>query len=139
MFKNILLAADGSEYSLRAAEKANYLAKLSEDAKVTIVYVVDGSTSKADVLRHWDALDIERNRKNKLIAIEESAKEANVQYEVMIVHGEPGPEIIKVANENEFDLVVIGSRGLNKLQEMVLGRVSHKVAKRVSCPVMIVK
>ncbi|WP_370876089.1 universal stress protein [Evansella vedderi] len=41
--------------------------------------------------------------------------------------------------ENEFDLVVIGSRWLNKLREMVLGRVSHKVAKRVACPVMIVK
>ena len=38
-----------------------------------------------------------------------------------------------------FDLVIIGSRGLNSLQEMVLGSVSHKVVKRVKCPVHIVK
>ncbi|MGB8270820.1 MAG: universal stress protein, partial [Priestia megaterium] len=41
--------------------------------------------------------------------------------------------------KNNFNLVVIGSRGLNSLQEMVLGSVSHKVAKRVHCPVMIIK
>jgi nucleotide-binding universal stress UspA family protein len=35
--------------------------------------------------------------------------------------------------------VVIGSRGLNSFQEMVLGSVSQKVAKRVNAPVMIVK
>jgi isocitrate dehydrogenase len=40
---------------------------------------------------------------------------------------------------NDFDLVVIGSRGLNTLQEMVLGSVSYKVAKRVKCPVLLVK
>ncbi|EGR8654283.1 universal stress protein, partial [Listeria monocytogenes] len=33
----------------------------------------------------------------------------------------------------------IGSRGLNSLQEMVLGSVSHKVMKRVNCPALIVK
>ncbi|MGM0899696.1 MAG: universal stress protein [Bacillota bacterium] len=38
-----------------------------------------------------------------------------------------------------MDLIIIGSRGLNALQSMVLGSVSHKVMKRASCPVMIVK
>jgi nucleotide-binding universal stress UspA family protein len=37
------------------------------------------------------------------------------------------------------DLMIIGSRGLNSLQEMVLGSVSYKVIKRVQCPVLIVK
>lgn len=35
--------------------------------------------------------------------------------------------------------VLVGSRGLNSVQEMVLGSVSHKIAKRVQCPVLIVK
>lgn len=35
--------------------------------------------------------------------------------------------------------VLVGSRGLNLLQEMVLGSVSHKVMKRVHCPALIVK
>lgn len=41
--------------------------------------------------------------------------------------------------KNKVDIVVIGSRGLNTLQEMVLGSVSHKVMKRVHRPAMIVK
>ncbi|MCY8631696.1 universal stress protein, partial [Bacillus spizizenii] len=54
-------------------------------------------------------------------------------------HGEPGPTIVSYANENQFDMLIVGSRGLNSLQEMVLGSVSHKVAKRANCPVLIVK
>ena len=49
------------------------------------------------------------------------------------------PAIVEYTNKNQFDVVVIGSRGLNALQEMVLGSVSHKIAKRANCPVLIVK
>jgi nucleotide-binding universal stress UspA family protein len=58
---------------------------------------------------------------------------------LIVLCGEPGPEIVKYANEQKVDIVVIGSRGLNALQEMVLGSVSHKVMKRVNCPALIVK
>ena len=50
-----------------------------------------------------------------------------------------GSEIVKYANEQKVDIVVIGSRGLNALQEMVLGSISHKVMKRVNCSALIVK
>lgn len=53
-----------------------------------------------------------------------------------MLYGEPGPSIVYYANKEQFDLVIIGSRGLNSLQEMVLGSVSHKVVKRVKCPVL---
>lgn len=139
MFKNILLAADGSAHSIRAAEKAIELAKGNPIAKVTVIYAVDGSTSKADVLRNWDSLGIVEQRKDKFHAIEQQAKNAQINYELKIVRGEPGASIVNYANENHMDLVVIGSRGLNMLQQMVLGSVSHKVAKRANCPVMIVK
>lgn len=65
--------------------------------------------------------------------------DANIPYEVKILHGDPGPTLVKFANQNHFDVFVIGSRGHNALQEIVLGSVSHKVEKRVSCPVLIVK
>ena len=56
-----------------------------------------------------------------------------------ILRGEPGPTIVDYANTKQVDLTIIGSRGLNGLQEMVLGSVSHKIAKRVKSPVLIVK
>ncbi|WLR49809.1 universal stress protein [Bacillus tianshenii] len=139
MFNKILVAADGSEHSLRAAEKALELAKLNSNAVVEVVYVVDGETSKRDVIHNWNSMGIAEKRRAKMEEVERRAEEAGINYSVKILHGEPGPTIVKHANENDFDLVTIGSRGLNTLQEMVLGSVSHKVAKRVDCPVLIIK
>lgn len=73
------------------------------------------------------------------VTIEKRIKEANVKVKITILKGTPGPEIVRYANEKSVDLVVIGSRGLNSLQEMVLGSVSHKVMKRVTCPALVVK
>ena len=138
MFKNILLATDGSEHSLRAGEKAIALAGCHEGSKIDIVYVIDGKQSKEDVLESW-GFDAGDKRKQKLQMLEQKAKHQGVLYEIIFLHGEPGPSIVEYANKHEFDAVVIGSRGLNTFQEMVLGSVSHKVAKRAKCPVMIVK
>lgn len=47
--------------------------------------------------------------------------------------------VIQFANQNSFDLVVIGSRGLNPVKGMPLGSVSSKIAQQVTIPVLIVK
>jgi nucleotide-binding universal stress UspA family protein len=139
MYNRILLAADGSKHSLRAADNAIALAKFNQSSKIEVIYVVDSKTSKADVLRQWDALGVSEKREERLKETVEKAKDAEVNFEIKILRGEPAQAIIAYANENRFDVVVIGSRGLNTLQEMVLGSVSHKVAKHVQCPVLIVK
>jgi nucleotide-binding universal stress UspA family protein len=138
MFTKILLAADGSAHSVRAAEKAFELATYNKEAKVEIVYVIDSKHSKDDVIHNWGE-DASDKRKEKVQLIKQKAKHLGVDYEVVFLHGEPGPAIVDYTNKYLFDVVVIGSRGLNTLQEMVLGSVSHKVAKRVNCPVLIVK
>jgi nucleotide-binding universal stress UspA family protein len=139
MFQNILLAADGSAHSVRATEHAIGLVTNKEAGSVTVVYAVDGSTSKSDVLHNKDGQDIAQKRKAKLKDILSLLETANMKHELKIIHGEPGETIVEFANNNEFDCLVIGSRGLNRLQTLVLGGVSHKVAKGANCPVMIVK
>ncbi|WP_175615620.1 universal stress protein [Piscibacillus halophilus] len=139
MYKKILLAADGSDHSIRTAEHAAELALRQEDAQITIIYVIDGDTSKHDVLEIGDKQTVEAKRQERLKPIEEKFDLVDLDYTIEIRRGDPGPTIVKFANEEHFDLVIIGSRGLNVLQEMVLGSVSHKVAKRAQCPVMIVK
>ncbi|MDV2683239.1 universal stress protein [Alkalihalophilus lindianensis] len=134
----ILLPSDGSEHSIRSAEKAIVLATLYE-AQIDVLYVIDGATSKKDVLQHTDKYVIEKRRKERLQPIEERLNQASITYKIHTLHGEPGPTIVHFANEGDYEYVVLGSRGLNKLQTMVLGSVSHKVAKRVDKPVMIVK
>lgn len=139
MFNKILLASDGSDHAMKATEKALILAENNPNAEIEVIYVVDGSTSKSDVLHHWNTLDIGQKRKEKLKLTEQRIKHAGIRYKTRVLHGEPGPKIVDYVNRNYFDIVVIGSRGLNSLQEMVLGSVSHKVAKRATCPVFIVK
>jgi nucleotide-binding universal stress UspA family protein len=139
MFKRILLASDGSDHSVRAAKKAAELAKLNPDSEITVVYVIDGQTSKEDVLHNPDRSVVEEKRKMRLQPVTSLLNSENLNFKLEKLLGEPGPAIVDFANKNEFDVVVVGSRGLNGLQEMVLGSVSHKVAKRVKAPVMIVK
>ncbi|OZM58077.1 universal stress protein [Lottiidibacillus patelloidae] len=139
MYKKILLATDGSDHAKRAAENAIHITTCSEGAEITIVYAVAPDKAKSDVLANWNASEINDVRRERVSDVENKAREAGVKYEVKILHGEPGPTIVDYANKNTFDIVVIGSRGLNGLQELVLGSVSHKVAKRANCPVLIVK
>ncbi|MDV2582875.1 universal stress protein [Alkalibacillus haloalkaliphilus] len=138
MYKRILLATDGSEHSQRSTEHAIHLAKSSEGT-IDVVFVIDGDTSKKDVLHHGNKFEITKRRREKIQPIEERLEQSEVPYEVHMIHGEPGPTIVKFANEGEYDCAIVGSRGLNQLQTLVLGSVSHKIAKRVECPVMIVK
>lgn len=139
MFKNILLAWDGSEHSTRAVDKAIEIAKCDTESKVVVVYVADTSKAKSEVLQNWNSIDITGTKEQRLRNIEDKVKKAEIQYEIKMLQGEPGPAIVEYTNKNRFDVVVVGSRGLNALQEMVLGSVSHKVAKRANCPVLIVK
>nr|WP_306798697.1 universal stress protein [Oceanobacillus saliphilus] len=139
VYKNILLATDGSEHSKRALENAIHIAKCTTGSKVDVVYVIDASKAKSDVINNWNSFDVNDSRMKQLKNAERLAKDAGVSYEIKILHGEPGPTIVEYANENKTDVVIIGSRGLNGLQEFMLGSVSHKVAKRANCPVLIVK
>ncbi|MER2029767.1 MAG: universal stress protein [Solibacillus sp.] len=139
MYQHILLAADGSQNSIRAAKEALKIAQINAETLVTIIFIIDMEKAKTDVLHSSSIESLYMERRRKLVPIEELFKEHQVRYKVEIIHGSPAPEIIKFANTQNVDLVVIGSRGLNSLQEMVLGSVSHKVMKRVQCPAMLVK
>ncbi|MGE7981924.1 universal stress protein [Solibacillus sp. NPDC093137] len=139
MYQHILLAADGSQNSIRAAKEALKIAQINAETLVTVIFIIDMEKAKTDVLHSSSIESLYMERRRKLVPIEELFNEHQVHYKVEIIHGSPGPEIIKFANTQNVDLVVIGSRGLNSLQEMVLGSVSHKVMKRVQCPAMLVK
>ncbi len=140
MYKKILIAVDGSEHSIRAAKEAIKIASCSKDSLVELVYVADFSKSKNEVLHSQSTEELEHARRTRLRPIEDLMKKNLINYEVKVLRGEPGPAIVEYANdEDDFDLAILGSRGLNSLQEMVLGSVSHKVVKRVNCPVLIVK
>lgn len=139
MYQKILLAADGSNHSIRATEEVIKVASMNPNATVTVVLVADYSQAKSDVLHSGSSIELDMKRRKKLLPVEELLRKENISYRVEILHGVPGPTIVEFANKQNYELLVIGSRGLNSLQEMVLGSVSHKVVKRAECPVLIVK
>lgn len=139
MYKKILLAVDGSEHSLRATDETIKIASLVKDSHIEIVFVAEFSKAKNEVLHSDGKEGLEVSRRKKLLPATEKLKSNKLSFEVKILHGEPGPTIVDYTNKGDFKLLVIGSRGLSTFQEMVLGSVSHKVVKRVNCPVLIVK
>lgn len=137
MYAHILLAADGSENAERAAQEAVKVA--SETSLVEVLYVISVDEAKEEMLHTQTPESLFLTRRRKLATIERLLREHHITHKVTILKGEPGPTIVRYAEEQQVDLVVVGSRGLNGLQQMMLGSVSHKVIKRVNCPTLIVK
>ncbi|MFC7062934.1 universal stress protein [Halobacillus seohaensis] len=140
MFKNILLATDGSEHSKRAIEQTiKMVSPYKDQVKIELVYSVDGEKSKNDVLKHGDSHTATAKRKEKFLDTIQHIESQGVKAEVTLLHGEPAETLIEYANENDYDCVITGSRGKNKFQTLILGSVSHKLVKYVKAPVIIVK
>lgn len=139
MYQKILVAVDGSDHSKRAAEHAAHLASIDSTSVVEVLYILDHERIKGDVIYNIDDDTPHFDQDTRLAPIKEIFEGKGTNYKFTIKHGEPSMGIISFANRGDFDIVIIGSRGLNTFQEMVLGSVSHKVAKRANMPVLIVK
>lgn len=147
MFKKILAAVDGSDMSSKALDAAIHLAK-EQQAELTILYagretVVSTSALTGIVYVPENFIeDIKHEVEQKGAAILEDAKqkaaESGVEAESLYVQGEPAHQILNIAKEQHFNLIVVGSRGISGFKEMMLGSVSHKVSQLSPCPVLIV-
>jgi nucleotide-binding universal stress UspA family protein len=68
------------------------------------------------------------------------AREKGVRsLEVMLCEGNPAEAILDTAKKVDADLIVVGTRGLSGLKELLLGSVSHKVIQLSPCPCLVVK
>ncbi|RLJ86454.1 universal stress protein [Planococcus citreus] len=139
MYQHVLVAIDGSDHSKRAAQHAIQLVEDTPEAQVTIICAVDYGKSEKESNRGLTSEQIAEAARDYLEPFEDIFHQAGVRVKSVIVHGAPGPAIVSHANEHPYDIVIIGSRGLNPVQEFVLGSVSHKVAKRVKVPVLVIK
>ena len=140
MFQNILLATDGSDHSRRAIDQTLKMVSPHKDqVHIDLIYVVDGETSKKDVLKYGDSQTASQKRKEKFLDIIQYIESEGVSTDFKLLHGDPAEEMIEYANEHDYDCVVIGSRGRNKFQTLILGSVSHKLVKYVQSPVIVVK
>lgn len=137
MYEHIMVAVDGSDNSLRAVSQVAGLAKLIGNVKVDVLSVI-AIDVYSDMV--YDPIEAHGEAQRELLEPAIGVlREAGIEPEIVLLHGRPADEIIRCAEENGADLLVIGSRGLNVLQEFAIGSVSHKVIKHSKCPTLVVK
>src|SRR5699024_2166410 len=99
MYHSILLAADGSEYSYRAAEELlNFNGK---DTQVTIVHVVDADASKTEVLHGTQGRSLTNERKEKLQEVTDMSDRNDMNYCIRSEQGTQKKIVVKVANSGD--------------------------------------
>ncbi|MGY8814744.1 MAG: universal stress protein [Gammaproteobacteria bacterium] len=148
MYKNILIATDGSDFANVAVEEGVQLAK-SLGSSITFITVTE----------IWSALDMAHRAKvgvtNPINEYETSEAEAakmcldlagevagsnGINYEsVHIIDMHPAEGIIKTAESKKCDLIVMASHGRRGLQKILLGSIASEVLTHSKKPVLIIK
>ena len=154
LFKKILVPLDHSEHSRRALDVAIQIAK-KFGGKITLIHVYsvvvtplmmpEPSTltpsipvmPEAYVSKLAEAAQEAGNR--VLEEGKQRAKTEEVEVDAMLVEGHAVQEIIRVSKEGNFDLIVMGARGVSHIREMLLGSVTDGVMHHVTCPVLVVR
>ncbi len=139
--KKILIATDGSLQTRKAVEQGIGLAK-SVDAKLYAVFVIDTSVFDfvavdVGVKKMHDLLHKEGEKATR--TVKEMAKKEGVDIQSEILVGRPAIEIVNFANNNDIDLIVMGTLGKSGLERFLLGSVAEKVIRTSPVPVMVVR
>ncbi|MDD3621850.1 MAG: universal stress protein [Methanofollis sp.] len=140
MFHMVLLAVDGSENAIRAAETAAGLVAALPGSVLAVVYVAAPPAQSRIVKANYDVHALlEEDARTVAAPVLHLIEGAGVPYSLEVGMGDPSTEILATAEKVGADLIVVGSRGLGALQGVVMGSVSQKTAQLAACPVMIVK
>lgn len=141
MFNKILVAIDSSTMSKKVLETAMQFAK-DQQAEITLMHVGKEFILPQGVVVA-DITTIKREMRQMGIDLLDSAKadlaKQGFEVETYYTEGSAPRLIVGYATKEQFDIIIIGSRGLGNIKEMMLGSVSHKVSKLSTCPVLIVK
>ena len=151
LFEIVCLATDFSPISARAAD---YVVRLTEAGcrKVVLLHVVniakehifigeppgldaDSATAYEDHLREHI------HRKNQQLVTDTVAyfREAGLEVETVILSGDPANEIVRIADNRNASLIVVGAHGRTGLKKAFLGSVSTEVIRLSRQPVLVVR
>ncbi len=141
LYKKILIATDGSEYTKNAVEQGIELAK-NTGAKLHAIYVVDTAAfASIPMDAAWESmyelLRQEGDEATKYVA--DKAEAEGLEVERNTVEGHPADEIIKYAEKNGISLIIMGTLGKSGLDRFLLGSVAEKVVRTSKIPVLVVR
>ena len=138
MYERILHPTDGSEGSMVAADHAIELAT-HHGAALHTVYAVNANVGpEAGVVGVFDAL--EEAGREAIDEVVERAESAGVEtVEGSVATGRPHQVILDYVDDNDVDLVVMGTHGRTGLDRYLLGSVAEKVVRSCPAPVLTVR
>ena len=131
----ILVAVDGSVTSSSAAENAIDLAE-KFGADLIALYIVPPNIKIREI---FDLAKENGQRIVNEVKYADSAKKLNVQTEVLWDVGSITKAIVEYAEENNVNLIVLGTRGISGIKQMLLGSTASGVVTYSHCPVIVVK
>lgn len=157
VFKNIVVAYDGSDHALAAVQKAAELVKDDADAKLHLVFVTthpnaqlpaNFNSASFDPQQYLLSVEDIMNLCNKTIEEETEKVREGIgsvlddlgdRAEIEVIPGyTPAADILSYAEKVGADLIVMGSRGLGAIRG-VLGSVSYAVLREAPMPVLVIK
>ena len=160
-FKKIMIATDGSDCSMLAADKGIELAQLS-GSTVYAVYVVSTahlfSTDEAYLSSidgdYSSSMGVNPYRESRYEVMYEALKKQGQQavnyvnglgerkeinVETVLFEGNPSAELIRYSEEEGMDIVIMGTLGKTGLDRLLLGSVTGNLVRHSKVPVMVVR
>ena len=141
-FKRILCPTDFSEPACKAIVTAGEMAQ-TFDAELILMHVV-GAIPVLDTPAGVAGFDVSAYQRELTDSAERSLQERlervpeGVNARTLVVHGEAAHEIVRVANEEGADLIVLSTHGETGWRHRIFGSVTEKVIRHAECPVMTV-
>jgi nucleotide-binding universal stress UspA family protein len=138
----ILVPVDGSENSLRAVEQlAKKLDWYREAPEIHLLNVQHALPS--DVSRFVSRDDINQFHHDEGIKALEAARAAltakGLKHDIHISVGDPAETIVHYVRDKKIDQIVMGTRGLSSIGNLLLGSVTTKVIHLADVPVLLIK
>jgi len=140
-YRNIVIATDGSENTRKAISYGIELAELS-GATVHALYVVD---TYSTISENWTAgkkmiYEMMRNDGEKAVSkVKDIGEASGVEVREVVLDGYPSKEILDFAENNNIDLIIMGTLGKTGLERFLVGSVAEKVVRSSKVPVMVVR
>lgn len=147
MFSNILVAFDGSDHAKKALEVGTAMA-LKFDASLHLMHVMSqahasekiAEFASAEHVEDADALEEKSTSVRVLEPMVRKLQTAGVKdVQADVLRGDPAQEVLDYAGQSGVDLIVLGRRGLGRMEGLLVGSVSSKVSAHAACPVLTVK
>ena len=144
MFRNVLVAIDGSPHGAAALTEAIDVVK-QNNARMTIMtsvpdpsaWLLSGGPASGGVDFEALAADTESEYRTLLDSAVDQVP-AEIPVTKVLAHGRPANRILKQLKEGGHDLVIMGSRGRGEVRSLLLGSVSHEVLNASPAAALIV-